>query len=142
MRGYKLAFAMAAILLVGCSSSLEVDNPFGSDSGSTIRLASIAANEYPKGEASNLSVTALINRDKETVQIINPTDQAFSNARIWINAHFVAVSTVPANGSVTLKRERFINGDGKALSDLNTTAKRVELQEGPQFYRLLGPVFE
>ena len=142
-----LLMLAAASTLAGCSASASLKNPFAAAPArdERPRLAAFAASSrYPDTQPSDeLRLTALIDREADTVQVINPTDRALRDVNVWVNGSFVNhVDAIPAHGSVTLHRARFYDAGGNTLSSMNTSAFRVELQSEGEFYKVLGPVFE
>src|SRR5256885_6212255 len=102
------AIALGAFILVGCSTSAEVKNPFKSDDTQKTQLAAFAAqSQFPtKQPSDDLRATALIEKGNGTIKIINTTQQAINDAKLWVNGSFVThVDTVPSPGLVTIKRE-------------------------------------
>src|SRR5258706_8795021 len=85
------AIALAGFILVGCSTSAEVKNPFKSDDTQKTQLAAFAAqSQYPSKQPSDdLRVAALINKGDGTIKIINSTNQAINDAKLWVNSAFV-----------------------------------------------------
>lgn len=141
-----LPLMTAAALLIGCAG--EVNNPF-SDSGANINEAQAAAfaasHEYPADvEASNeLPLTVLISRGDGEIQVINASDQAIRDGIVWVNGSFAAeLENLPANGTVTLPRDAFFDRSGARLSNVQTSANRVQLQIDDRLHNLQGPVFE
>jgi hypothetical protein len=137
---------LGAAFVAGCSSSAQVDNPFAGGGGSEAEMAAFAASsEFPAdAEASDdLRATALVNRNDRTIQIINSSNEAIRDARIWINGSFVGrLDNLPANGAVTLPMDMFYDRTGTRLSDVQAGANRVQLQAGDTLYNVQGPVFE
>jgi hypothetical protein len=138
---------LGAALAAGCSTSAQVDNPFaGGGGGNEAEMAAFAASsEFPADvEASDdLRATVLVNRNDRTIQVINASNQAIRDARIWINGSFVGrLDNLPANGAVTLPMDAFYDRTGTRLSDVQAGANRVQLQSGDTLYNLQGPVFE
>jgi hypothetical protein len=136
-----------AALIAGCSASATVDNPFSAAPAEheRARLAAFAASsEYPTTRPSDtLRATALIDREAGTIQILNPTDRALHNSRVWVNGSFVArVDEIPPQGSVTINRARFYSPRGNTLQGMNTSATRVQIETDGELYNLQGPVFE
>lgn len=136
---------MGVVLLVaGCSTSAEMDNPFASNKQSAREpqlAAAAAVSQYPDQQTSDARIAAMISRNNNTIKIVNFSNEAINDAKVWVNGSFVyEVATIPPNGSVLVSRDRFYNNRGQTLSSLNTAATRVELQSGDNFYRLMGPV--
>jgi hypothetical protein len=134
-----------SLLVGGCSSSTEIDNPFAGGDSNAPRLAAYAAQaSYPSTRPStDLKATALINRDKGTIRIVNASDRAIRDATVWVNGSFVRYAgTIPANSTFTLSREQFYNRDGRKLSAMSVSVNRVQLQTQDGFYDLQGPVAE
>ena len=139
------AIALAGFILVGCSTSASVENPFKGDDTEKTQLAAFAAqSQYPNKQASDdLRATALINRKDGTIKIINSTNQALTDARLWVNGAFVThVDTIPARGMLTIKRENLYDSHGISLAKSNAGITKVQLEAGDKFYNLEGPVFE
>src|SRR5207244_12933971 len=87
--------------------------------------------------------TALISKGDGTIKIINTTNQAVNDAKLWINGSFVThVDTVPAKGLVTIKRENLYNRDGISLAKANIGIQKVQLEMADKLYNLEGPAFE
>jgi hypothetical protein len=137
--------ALGAFILVGCSTSASVENPFKGDDTQKTQLAAFAAqSQYPNKQASDdLRATALIDRKEGTVKIINSTSQAINDSKVWVNGAFVThVDTIPARGLVTIKRENLYNRDGIPLAKANAGITKVQLEAADKFYNLEGPAFE
>jgi hypothetical protein len=140
-----VAIALAGFVLVGCSTSARVDNPFKGDDTQKTQLAAFAAqSQYPSKQASDdLRATALVDRKEGTIKIINSTSQAITDAKLWVNGAFVThVDTIPARGLVTIKRENLYDRNGIPLAKANAGISRVQLESGDKFYNLEGPAFE
>jgi hypothetical protein len=139
-----LAIALAAFLLAGCSTSAEVDNPFGGGGDGKTQMAAFAAqSQYPNRQAEESQISAVVDRKEGRIKIINPTNQALTDAKVWANGAFVTrVDSIPARGSMTLTRENFYNKDGIALSKSNTPINRIQIETGDRFVNLLGPAYE
>jgi len=139
------AIALAAFILAGCSSSASVKNPFKSDDSHRTQLAAFAAQaQYPNKQASDdLAVAALIKGKDGDIKILNTTQQAITDAKVWVNGSFVThVDTIPAKGTVMIKREDLFNRDGISLAKSNTAINRIQLESGDKLYNVHGPAFE
>lgn len=139
------AIALGAFILVGCSTSASVQNPFKGDDTQKTQLAAFAAqSQFPSKQASDdLRVAALINKGDNTIKLINTTQQAINDAKLWVNGSFVThLDTAPARGVVVIKRENLYNRDGINLSKANVGITRVQLEMGDKLYNLEGPAFE
>ena len=140
-----VAIALGAFILVGCSTSASVENPFKGDDTQKTQLAAFAAqSQYPCKQASDdLRATVLIDRKEGTIKIINSTSQAITDSKVWVNGGFVTpVDTIPARGLVTIKRENLYNREGGPLEKANAGITKVQIEAGDRFYNLDGPVFE
>ena len=135
---------------IGCSAGAEFDPQFGggnkqSDQQRTQLAAYAAQQQYPR-EASasdDLRAAALINRDKNSIRILNFSDRPLNDAIVWVNGAFVhRVDAIPPNGSVTLPRASFYDATGRSLANQSTSANRVQIQWGDELYNLQGPVYE
>ena len=147
MYRFLIACAVGSAAVAGCSTSAELNSPFGAgnQADAAARQAAYAASsEYPSTQPSrDLRATALINRGDNTIKIINPSDEAIADARVWVNGAFVArVASIPSHGTVVLNRVQFYDSGGRTLADTKTSATKVELQAGKDFHELLGPVVE
>ena len=139
------AIALGAFILVGCSTSTQVKNPFKSDDTQKTQLAAFAAqSQYPtKQPSDDLRVAALINKGDGTIKIINTTNQGINDAKLWVNGSFVThVDTIPAKGLVAIKRENLYNRDGISLAKANIGIQKVQLEMADKLYNLEGPAFE
>jgi hypothetical protein len=139
------ALALPWLILVGCSTSAKVENPFKGDDTQKTQLAAFAAqSQYPSKQASDdLRAAALVNREDGTIKIINSTSQALTDTRLWVNGTYVThVDTVPARGMITIKRENLYDQKGISLSKANASINKVQLEMGDKFYNLEGPAFE
>ena len=140
-----VAIALAGFVLVGCSTSARVDNPFKGDDTQKTQLAAFAAqSQYPTKQASDdLRATALVDRKEGTIKIINSTSQAITDSKLWVNGAFVThVDTIPARGMVTIKRENLYDKNGIPLAKSNAGITKVQLESGDKFSNLEGPAFE
>jgi hypothetical protein len=114
-----------------------------SDVMDTQYAAFAAKSQIPPEASDTLRATALVNRQDNTVRILNPTDRSIRNAKVWVNRNFVTpVDNIPSHGSTTLRRDEFYNSSGLPLTKSDTTASVVQLEEDGKLYDLLGPVFE
>jgi hypothetical protein len=137
--------ALAAFIVVGCSTSAEVKNPFKSDDTHKTQLAAFAAqSQYPTKQASDdLAVAALMKGKDGDIKLINTTQQAVTDAKVWVNGAFVThLDTIPARGTVTIKREDLFNRDGISLAKSNTGITRIQLEMGDKLYNVHGPAYE
>ena len=146
------AFLIGAIGLagIGCSAGAEFDPQFGSakqtDSERTQLAAFAAQQQYPRDASASddLRAAALINREKNTIRVLNFSDRPLNDAVIWVNGSFVhrVERQIPPNGSVTIPRAQFYDATGRSLSNQSTSANRVQIQWGDELYNLQGPVME
>ncbi len=139
------AIALAAFILVGCSTSASVKNPFKSDDSHRTQLAAFAAqSQYPTKQASDdLAIAALIKGKDGDIKLLNTTQQAITDAKVWINGSFVThVDTIPAKGTVMIKRDDLFNRDGISLSKASTAINRIQLESGDKLYNVHGPAYE
>lgn len=129
--------ALAAVTMTGCASMSD-------GQPTSAQYAAFAArSKLPDGAADGLQATAVVNRDDETIRVLNPTDCSIRNAKLWVNGNFVTpVENVPSYGAVTLERDEFFDASGRPLTESDTTVRTVQLEEGGKLYNLLGPVFE
>ena len=133
------------ILAVGVALAMTGCAAFERSGVQDTQYAALAASStMPAAEPSDeLRATALIDREKNTIRVLNPTDRSIRNAKVWINRNFVTpVDNIPSHGSVTLRRDEFYNSSGLPLTKTDTTASIVQLEDGGKLYNLLGPVFE
>ena len=140
-----VAIALAGFVLVGCSTSTKLSNPFKGDDTQKTQLAAFAAqSQYPtKQAADDLKVAALVNTDDGTIKLINTTSQALTDTKLWVNGAYVThVDTIPAQATVTIKRENLYNHDGIPFTKANVAVSKVQLEQGDKFYNLQGPAFE
>jgi hypothetical protein len=140
-----VAIALVGFVLVGCSTSASVENPFKGDDTQKTQLAAFAAqNQYPNKQPSDdLRVAALINKDSGNIKVINTTGQAITDAKLWVNGAFVThIDTIPSKGVVTIKRENLYNRDGIPFSKANIGINKLQLEAADRLYNLEGPAFE
>ena len=138
------------LVLAGCSNtstwggSGTAYDP-GLDADERTRLAAYAASsKYPDAQPSDdLRMTAVVDRRAGMIRILNPTHDAATDATVWVNRNFVTrVDRIPAQGITELDMDRFYNGQGRSLPDVNTAVREVQVQRGDRLQNLLGPVFE
>jgi hypothetical protein len=140
-----LAIALVGFILVGCSTSAEVKNPFKANDTERTQLAAFAAqSQYPTRQPSDdLAVAALIKGKDGDIKILNTTERAITDAKVWVNGAYVAhVDNIPARGTVNIQRENLFNRDGISLAKANTAATRVQLEIGDKLYNVHGPAME
>jgi hypothetical protein len=144
-----LLLGSLALAGIGCSAGAEFDPQFGSSdqkAGQRTQLAAYAAQQqYPRDATASddLRAAALIDREKNTIRILNFSDRPLNDAVVWVNGAFVhRVETIPPNGSRTLSRAQFYDATGRSLAGQSTTANRVQIQWGEELYNLQGPVYE
>ena len=140
---------LCATIGAGCSAGASFDPKFGrndtTDAQRTQLAAFAAQQQYPRdASASNdLRAAVLINRENNTLRILNFSDRPLNDAVVWVNGAFVhRVAAIPPNGSVTIPRDQFYDSNGRSLANQSTTANRVQVQLGDQLYNLQGPVYE
>src|SRR4051812_39001818 len=139
------AIALAGLVLVGCSTSASVDNPFNGGDKEKTQLAAFAGqSQYPnKQAADDLRVAAVVNRNEGTIKVVNSTQQAITDAKLWVNgAYVIHIDTIPGRGVVAIKRENLYNKDGLSLAKANVGVTKVQLETADKFYNLEGPAFE
>src|SRR5215212_6269094 len=123
------AIALAGLVLVACSTSAEVKNPFkGNDTQRTQLAAFAAQSQYPTKQASDdLAVAALIKGKDGDIKILNTTQQAINDAKVWVNGAYVThIDTIPARGTTTVQRDNLFNRDGISLSKSNPAISRAQ----------------
>jgi hypothetical protein len=140
---------LCAAVGAGCSAGASFDPEFGrsndNDAQRTQLAAFAAQQQFPRDAraSDDLRAAALINREKNTIRILNFSDRPLNDAVVWVNGAFVhRVSTVPPNGSVSIPRAQFYDSTGRSLSNQATSANRVQIQWGEELYNLQGPVYE
>ena len=139
------AIALTGFILVGCSTSTSVKNPFKSDDTQRTQLAAFAAqSQYPNKQASDdLAVAALIKGKDGDIKIINTTQQAITDAKLWVNGAFVThIDTIPAKGTISVQRENLFNRDGISLAKASNGINRIQLEVGDKLNNVHGPAFE
>jgi hypothetical protein len=146
---FRHSLALIALLgIAGCQASTSISSPFGKGKDQeqrTQRAAFAASAQYPKEmkATTDLPASALINRDQQTIRIVNSSDRALRDVTVWVNGSYVAkVDTIPSHGIVTLRHGDFYDGAGTSLANQKPTITRVELQSQDKLYALQGPVFE
>ena len=132
---------------IGCSAGASFDPQMGrSNNQQNTQLAAYAAQQqYPREAraSDDLRAAALVNREKNTIRILNFSDRPLNDAVVWVNGSFVhRVDAIPPNGSVTLPRASFYDATGRSLANQSTSANRVQIQWGDELYNLQGPVYE
>ena len=59
--------------------------------------------------------------------------------KVWVNGAFVThVDTIPAKGTVMIKREDLFNRNGDSLAKSNTGINRIQLESGDKLAHFLG----
>ena len=137
--------ALAGLILVGCSTSAAMKNPFKSDDTHKTQLAAFAAQaNYPNKQASDdLAIAALMKGKDGDIKLLNTTQQAVTDAKVWVNGSFVThLDTIPAKGTVMIKREDLFNHDGISLAKSNTGINRIQIEMGDKLYNVHGPAYE
>jgi hypothetical protein len=140
------ALGLIIAAAVGCEGSGKLNSPYtGSEVEQRAQLAAFAAaTDYPSDDPSNdLNIGVLIDRRKDTITLMNFTDDHIRDATVWINGAYVRkVTSIPPNGKVTLPRNSFYDRAGGVFDSSATNATRVQLHTREGFYNLHGPVFE
>lgn len=135
---------LAAGSMVGCSASISPMGSAGSDQPEAQLAAYAASTKYPDAKASDdMKLSAMVNRDKKTIQIINYTDQTLTNVNVWINQTYLyRVNSIPANGLQTLSTNDFYDGTGRSLGAQASPITKVQVQTGDNIYNAMGPIFQ
>ena len=136
---------VTGLAMAGCSAETQLSNPFGKGESAHTKLAAFAAtSKYPTSQPANdLRAVAMINRSNGSVRVINTTDQALRDVRVWVDGNYVTrVDTIPSKGFVTLNRNDFFDSNGISLSTVKTPVNKVQVETPDKFYNLQGPVFE
>ncbi len=129
---------LAAAMLMGC------DTISGPSEVSAKRAAFAAQTPYPQNmkATEDSHLTALVSRDGNTIQLLNSSDKASTDANVWVNGTYLTrVDSVPPHGLVTLHRTDFFDSGGNNLSKQSATVTRVEVQSNNQLFQVQGPVF-
>ncbi len=127
---------LVAGALVGCESSGTTE--------STQRAAFAAQLRYPQNikPATDLAVTALVNRDSGTIELLNASAKPVNDVNIWVNSTYVVhVDSIPASGITTVRRSQFFDSGGNSLGTQDAIINKVELEMAHQLYTVQGPVF-
>src|SRR5438552_2668754 len=129
MRSY-IPLILCGALAAGCSTSAELGNPFGGSEQNAQLAAYAASSHYPNQQPTGtMAIAALVDRDRNDVELINTTDKPISNAKVWVNGSYVTpLGTLPAHGVVKLSRNVFYDSTGRSLGKSNTLITRVDLQ--------------
>ncbi len=137
---------IAGLSLAGCSAETELSNPFKGDAQAQHnKLAAYAAtSKYPASQPSNdLRAVALISRGNGNIRLINTSDQALRDVRVWVDGNYVSrVDSIPPHGIVTLSRGDFFDSSGASLNKQNNPITKVQVESADHFYNMQGPVFE
>ena len=144
-----LIVGLCAAAGAGCSAGASFDPKFGRDNDNDAQRTQLAAfaaqQQYPRDAraSDDLRAAALIDREDNTLRILNFSDRPLNDAVVWVNGAFVhRVASVPPNGSVTIPRGQFYDANGRSLANQATSANRVQIQWGDELYNLQGPVYE
>jgi hypothetical protein len=132
-------------VLAGCQTSGKSE--LGSKKGeSPTKLAAFGgSSQYPRDMqvTRDLPLTVMINRDRKSLRLINPTDQNLQDLKIWVNGEYVQpVDSMPAHSIVHLRYDNFYNNTGRTLTVDKVGVDRVELQTGDKLHFINGPVWE
>ena len=134
-----------ALLLAGCATSFELKNPMAKPPNQEARLAAYElAGDYPTSQPTrDVAVTAVIDRDGKSVDVINTTDLAYHGVRIWLNQQYVAwINQLPPRRVVHIAQDAFADSGKGTLSLTTENIKVVEMQTDGELYRLFGPAME
>jgi hypothetical protein len=144
-RRYLTGPALLLCLPVGCATSFELKNPMPRRQDSEARLAAHeAAADYPRdAEARDIPLTAVIDRDAKSLQVINPTESAYHGVRLWLNQQHVAwLNEIPPGRVVHVSQDAFADSNNARLSLVTENIKVVEMEASGDLYRLHGPAME
>ena len=138
---------LAGSLVAGCSASAELDPQAGrsADQTADTQLAAYAAaNEFPDADAADdLRAAAVVKRENQSVKIYNFSNDALRDVDVWVNGSYVRkVSSIPANGSVTVPLNTFYDASGRSLAQQKPTINTVQLADDDRLFNLQGPVQE
>jgi len=105
----------------------ESARPAGFDAASTPRFPTDLR------PSDDLRATALIDRDANRIKIVNPSDQALRDVKIWVDGRYAgSVAEIPARGAVNIDR-----GGLEVKS-----SSRIQIQAGDKLYNVQGPAFD
>jgi hypothetical protein len=142
------------LMLVGCVAGCQAGASFNPPSSSSkakvdterTQLAAYAATaQYPRDvqASDDLRAAAMISRDRNSIRVINFSEEALRDAVVWVNGTFVRrVDNIPPNGSVTLNRADFYDATGHSLMNQASSASRIQIQLDGKLYDVQGPVYE
>jgi hypothetical protein len=136
---------MVSALLAGCATSFELKNPLPKRQANEARLAAYeAVADYPKDpQGRECALTAVIDRDAKSLQVINPTEFAYHGVRLWLNQQHVAwLNEIPPRRVVHVGQDAFADTNNTRLSLTTENIKVVEMQANGDLYRLHGPALE
>src|SRR5688500_10262222 len=110
------------LCLTGCATSFELKNPMAKPPHQEARLAAgEAVGEYPEDpNPRDIAITAVIDRDGKSLDVINPTDVAYHGVRVWLNQQYVAwLNELPPRRVVHIAQDAFVDS-GKGQLSLTT----------------------
>ena len=146
MSARRAASSVLLILLTtGCATSFELKNPMPRRDLADAQLASAeAVGDYPKdAQPKDLALTAVIDRDAKSLDVINPTDVSYHGVRIWLNQQHVAwVNELPSRRVVHVPQALFADADKNSLSLATANVRTMEMQANGDLYHLFGPAME
>jgi hypothetical protein len=138
----------AGLLLAGCASN-------GGKSDATMdgtnipntptELAAYAGNaRFPQTQPSNdLTVAAIVSRDKKQLKLYNFGRRAIRNVDVWVNGSFVKrIGGIAPQSSVVISTNEIFNGLGHTLASRGEEVSRVQLDDNGSLFTLMGPASE
>lgn len=144
------------VMLAGCSVSTSFEaSPAGQSDAATSSTAdphaaeystwaARAENRYPaNAAASDVIRLAVVLNANTNLELYNFGPQELKAAKVWINRRYVRPleSLAPGHG-IVLPRGSFYNSYSVSLANDQSPVGTIEVQQGDQIYKVLGPVAE
>lgn len=143
------SFFAAAVTLAGCAAGGKSAASTSTD-GTNIpntptELAAYAGNaRFPQTQPTNdLTVAAIVSRDKKQLKLYNFGKQAIRNVDVWVNGSFVKrIGGIAPQSNVVINTTEIYNGLGHTLASRGEEVSRVQLDDAGRLYNLMGPASE
>jgi hypothetical protein len=141
--------AVAALTLIGCAGGPKSGSSAPGNgtiiSSPTERAAYAGHAQFPQTQPAlnDLTVAAIVSRDKKQLKLYNFGKQAIRNVDVWVNGSFVTrIGGIAPQSSVVISTTEIYNGLGHSLASRGEEVSRVQLDDGGRLFNLMGPASE
>jgi len=139
--GVVVCLAIGCLIWAGCEAQ-RVSNV---DPNARAAIGYAATAHYPgnaMNSTANVLVGALDRPGEKRIELLNLSDNAVPDAKVWVNGAYVRqIGTLPPRGTTSVDYSGMLQAGQTAMdfARAEQAVTKVEIETGNVLYRVLGP---